>query len=139
MKIPNRVKLLLSLTLFFVFALAVSVVSGATNATATPTPSLPFGIPIEDTIFLGAFLGVTARTLWPYLAKARAAAVPATATTPATPAFTFDKHFLYTAVVGVIQAGVVTVLLFQSIPPLQGFFAAFSYAYASQDAINNQL
>lgn len=109
-----------------------------TNSTATPTPvSLPFGLTAEEIVFVAVVLGIFARTMFPYLAKLKAAANA----TPAQP-LSFDKTFAYTALFNLFQSAIVAALVFGQIPvtssagSIAQFLGAFGYSYATLDLTN---
>jgi hypothetical protein len=145
MKTPKfrtmSIALLLRILAPLVFMITVLTVTVyAVNATATPTPtSLPFGLTNDSLVFAGVILGITARLFFPYLAKAKAAALQSTtAGTPPTK-FTFDHRYGYIAIFNIFQAGILSALFFTQAPTTGGFVGAFSWAYASQDIFSQFL
>jgi hypothetical protein len=92
----------------------------------------------EVIAFIGVFLGCLARTVLPYLKKARDAA---TENKP----FKFDYKFAITSVVAFIESIVVSILLFTKVPidvSISGvylFISSFSWAYTTNDFINTSI
>lgn len=92
----------------------------------------------EFIAFIGVLLGCLARTVIPYLKRARDAAAE-------NKVFKFDYKFVITGLVAFLESIVIALLLFTQVPievTVSGiylFAASFGWAYTTNDIINQSI